>query len=101
MRGQNTFRFNGRSAARLHGLSGLLEQLGMRARPDEDDKSGRRVIVEFVCEKKIAADMALAMSDPISLDRLVPPIGFEWAIIGNEQEHRLLQSVQIVSARAE
>ena len=37
---------------------------------------------------------------PVTLERVIKPFGPQWCIVGDEQQHRFLQPLQVVAARA-
>ena len=48
-----------------------------------------------------AADVALAVIGPVTFERMVQPLGPQRRIVGDEQQHRLLQPLAVVTPRAE
>ena len=56
-----------RECAKLYRYtSSLLEQIGMRAGTHEHDRAMFHIVIEFVGQQKIAADMALPMAFPVA-----------------------------------
>ena len=68
----------------------------MRACAREDDG----VALQTVDQQEVATDMALAVVGPVTLERVIKPFGPQWGIVGDEQQHRFLQPLQVVAARA-
>lgn len=77
----------------------LPEQIGMRASAHEHNQAMLCAVIEFVGQQKIASDMALPMPFPFAAQRVVEPFRPERAIVGDQQQHRFLEPVHVVSAR--
>ena len=71
----------------------------MRADAHENHRSRRAAIVQAVRQQKIAADVAFAMAQPTTAKRMVAPLRPQGRIVGDQQQHRFLEPVQIVAAR--
>lgn len=68
----------------------------MSAGANEDDRTAfPRFLVEFVDQQKISADVAFAVAGPVAFQGMIKPFGAERRIIGDEQQHRLLELVEI------
>lgn len=55
------------------------------------------VAFDLVDEQEIAANMAFTVIRPVSLQGVTLPFWSERCIVGDQQQHRLLQSAQIVT----
>ena len=78
----------------------FVEQFRMGAGSDEYDAAAPSgSVVQFVDQQKISADVALPISRPFALERMIQPFGTERRIIGDQQKHRLFQTIEIISAR--
>ena len=81
-------------------LLSVLEQLRMRAGSLEHDASTfSSLVVDFVDQQKISADVAFTVSGPFAPERVVEPLGAERGIVGDEDEHRFLEAIHVVAAR--
>ena len=63
----------------------LIEQIGMRAGAHEHNQAMLPAAIELVGQQKIAADMALPMSFPVTTQRVIEPFRPERAIVGDQQ----------------
>lgn len=79
-------------------LSLIFEQVSVRARANENNQANLPRVIDFISKQKIATDVALAMPDPISLQGMIQPLGWQGPITGNQQHHRLFEPVEIVTA---
>ena len=74
----------------------FLEQTGIGARAHEVDG----VAFQLVDQQEVAADVAFTVIGPIPFDRVVQPLGSKGRVVGDQQQHCLLEPVQVVAARA-
>ena len=51
-------------------------------------------------QRKVAADLAFPVISPVTHERMNQPRGIQRSIVGDEQQHRLVQPLQIVATRA-
>ena len=72
----------------------------MRADADEDDKAWLSRVIDTVDEEKIAANVAFAVLGPLPLEGMIEPFGTKRGIIGDEKDHRFLETVHVVPARS-
>lgn len=77
-------------------LSSLFKQFRVRARAQEDDGAA----IQPVNQQKVSANMAFTVIGPIAFERMIQPLGAERSFIGNEQQHSLLQALEVVPTRA-
>lgn len=71
------------------------EQFGMRTSSHKVDA----VAIHLVNQKKIAADVALAVLGPLAFQTVIQPFRTQGGIIGDEQQHGLLEPHHVVSPR--
>lgn len=71
----------------------LFEKFGVCPDPREDDAG----IVGLVNQEEIATNMAFAEACPLSSEGVIFPFCAERAIIGDEQEHDLLQPTHVIA----
>ena len=64
----------------------------MCPRSNERDRCVSVAASQAIDQKKVTPDMTLAMVGPIALERMIQPLGPQRRIVGNEQQHDLLQS---------
>src|SRR5690606_7691691 len=57
------------------------------------------IVIELVNQQKVAADMTLAVIGPVASERVVKPFWTQRRIVGNQQQHRLSQAFQVITAR--
>lgn len=78
------------------GEFGLSKQLGMSTGTHENYLAGFAVINEFVGQQKIAADVALAVPNPVATGQwMVLPFRPERIIVGDQQQHSFLEPVHV------
>lgn len=65
----------------------------MRSRPHEVN----RISFNLVNQQEIAANVAFPVVSPIAFERVVQPLSAQRAIVGNQQEHRLLELPHVVA----
>ena len=76
----------------------FLEQVGVGAGSYKDNSAAlARRVVHFIDQQEIATDMAFAVSGPLALERMVEPFGAERCVIGDQQQHRLLEAIEIIA----
>lgn len=72
----------------------LFEKLGVCPDPREDDAG----VVGLVNQEEITTDVAFAEAFPLlSSEGVIFPFGPERAVIGDEQEHDLLQPAHVIA----
>ena len=74
----------------------LFKEFGVRPRPNEHDHAA----VALIDQQEVPANMAFPVVRPLAPERVIPPLGRQGPIVGNDQEHDLLKAVQVISARA-
>jgi hypothetical protein len=72
----------------------LLEEFGVCASTHEDDGAA----LKPVNQQKVAADVTLAVIQPITLERVIQPFGPERGIVSDERKHRLFQALEVIAA---
>lgn len=65
----------------------IAEQLGMGSGAHEIDL----VALHLIDQQEVTADMAFPVIGPVALQGVVQPFGAKGRIVGNEQQHRLLE----------
>ena len=71
----------------------------MGADPGKIDGTARPVrVVEAIDQEEITTDVAFPVARPRASERVIPPVGTERRLIGDEKEHDRLQPIHIVSA---
>ena len=68
----------------------------MRARPHKDDD----IPIQAVNQQKIASYVTFPVVSPLPLQRVIKPLGTERCIVGDEKQHRLFQTLEVITARA-
>ena len=68
------------------------KKLRMRSSPHEVN----RVPFNLINQQKVAADVAFPVVGPIAFERVVQPLSAQRAIVGNQQQHRLLELPHVV-----
>ena len=76
----------------------LFEQLRVRAGAHKDDLLVRSAAFQAIDQQEVAADVAFAMIGPVTGERMIAPLGPERAVIGDQQQHCLLELLQIEAA---
>ena len=74
----------------------LFKEFGVRPRPNEHDHAA----VALIDQQVVPANMAFPVVRPLAPERVIPPLGRQGPVVGNDQEHDLLKAVQVISARA-
>lgn len=69
------------------------KEFRVRTRPHEHD----RPVIGAVNQKEVAADVTLAVARPFALEGVIVPLRPQ-RLSGDEQEHGLRESTQVVSA---
>ena len=72
------------------------KKLRMRPRPHEVN----RVSLKLVNQQKVAANVAFPVVGPIAFECVVQPLSAQRAIVGNQQQHRLLELPHVVAPGA-
>lgn len=73
----------------------------MRSRPHEHDLAAfAAAVLDLVDQQEIAADVAFAGAGPFALEGVIEPLGTERSVVGDEEEHRFLEAVEVVAAGA-
>lgn len=82
----------------MQGIGGLFaEEFGVGSNSNKDNRPIGACVIEPVDEQKITADVAFAMARPVALQRMVQPLRTERCVVGDEQEHCLLELAQVVA----
>lgn len=68
----------------------------MRPRPHEVN----RVSFNLVNQQEVAANVAFPVLGPFAFERVVQPLSAQRAIVGNQQQHRLLELPHVVTPGA-
>ena len=68
----------------------------MRSRPHEVNL----VPLNLVNQQEVAANVALPVVGPIAFERVVQPLSAKRAIVGNQQQYRLLELAHVVAPGA-
>ena len=68
----------------------------MRSRPHEVD----HVSLHLIDQQKVAADVAFPVIGPIAFECVVQPLSAQRAIVGNQEQHRLLELHHVVAPGA-
>src|SRR6218665_3417102 len=75
-----------------------LEQIGMRASTHEHNRSMLCVFIELVRLHKMTAEMAIPVSPPVTAQSGIAPSRPERSVVGDQQQHRLLEPVHVMAA---
>ena len=70
----------------------------MCAGADIFDQAVFHVEIELVGQQKMYADRALPLPDLVAAQRVIEPRCAKWGIVGDQQEHGVLQPVHVVPA---
>ena len=71
----------------------------MCAKSGEDYRSRLTgILIEFIYQQEVAADMALARTGPLALERMISPFWSEWTIVGYQHQHHLFEPDHIVTS---
>ena len=74
-----------------------LKQISVGIRPDKHDKVLLAWFRELIDQQEVATHMALAVSDPVTHQRVIHPFRAKWPIIDNEPHHDFFESIEIVT----
>jgi len=74
-----------------------LKQIGVRAGPYKHNQAMLCIVIEFVRQQKVAADMTFSMTFPIPTQWVIEPLWPERAVIGDQQEHGVFEPVHVVT----
>lgn len=69
----------------------------MRASPHENNQTSFPAFVKLVGQQEVAANMTFPVPVPVAAQGVIEPFRPEWAVIGDEQEHRLLELVHVIA----
>lgn len=78
----------------------LLKQIRVRPGTDKHNDAWRLMIIDLVGQQEIAANVALAMPRPISIQGMIEPFRTQRTLISDEQEHSLFETMQIIPTRS-
>jgi hypothetical protein len=76
----------------------LLEQISVCACAHKHDQPMFYAVVKFVRQQKVPADMALPVPFPFAAQRMIQLFRSKRAIVGDEQQHGLLEPVHVIAA---
>lgn len=68
----------------------------MRPSPHEVN----RISFKLVNQQEVAANVAFPVVGPIAFERVIQPLSAKWAIVGNQEQHRLLELPHVVAPGA-
>lgn len=74
----------------------FVEQFGVRASTHKVDG----IALKLIDQQEVPADMAFPVIGPIALERVIEPFRAEGRIVGDQQQHRLLEATHVVATRA-
>lgn len=76
----------------------LIEQIGMRPGADERYRAAfASLLIDFVDQQEVAADVAIARAGPVALERVVEPFGAKRFVVSDQQQHRVFEAVHVVA----
>jgi len=70
-------------------------QVRVRARAHESDDFVQCLAIEAIDQEEIAANVAFAMSRPRAGQSVIQPLRSQRAVIGDEQYHPFLETLQV------
>ena len=82
----------------LYPVSSLFEKIGMRSCAYKDNQGVPCTVVELIGRQKITSDRALAMPCPFATQRMIEPFRTHRRVIGDQQQHCLLEPVHVIAA---
>lgn len=59
-----------------------------------------RIALDLIDLQEITTHMAFPMVGPVAPEGVVQPLGTQWCIVGDQEQHDLLELVHVVPARA-
>src|SRR5208282_1311476 len=68
----------------------------MRPGARKDDQS---TLAQIINQQKVTADVAFTEAFPIAGQFVIEIFRWQWSVVGDEQQHRLLQSPHVVAPR--
>ena len=74
----------------------LLEQIGVCSCAHEHYQAMFSAVIELLRQKKVAANMAFPMPFPVPTQWMIEPLWAERSIVGDQQQHCLLEPVHVV-----
>ena len=77
-------------------ISSPTKKLRMRSRPHEVD----RVPLQLVNQQEVAANVAFPVVGPVAFERVILPLSAKRAIVGDQEQHRLLELPHVVAPGA-